>query len=152
MNRKLSNWASIAEVLGAIAIVISLVFVGIQISNGNREARAATTQAALDAEMTFLAEVIAYADIWQEVVIGGDFSDEIDSRRGVALYNMGMTMNENIYRMANEGYIDDYSTQGLEQIVNFPIFDTWRATPGAAARSQRFLELLDELREQSTAD
>ena len=36
MKLKLSEWASIAEVLSAVAIVVSLVFVGLQISDGNR--------------------------------------------------------------------------------------------------------------------
>ena len=53
MKIKLADWASIAEILGAVAIVISLVFVGFQINDGNRETRAATTQAILDSEMFF---------------------------------------------------------------------------------------------------
>ena len=77
MNQKLSDWASIAEILGAVAIVISLVFVGFQISDGNRETRAATTQAALDAEMAFQAELMRYANEWQRVILDGDMSDPV---------------------------------------------------------------------------
>jgi hypothetical protein len=39
MKLKLSEWANIAEVLGAVAIVVSLIFVRVQISDGNRETR-----------------------------------------------------------------------------------------------------------------
>ena len=37
MNPKLSDWASIAEIIGAVAIVISLVFVGLEIRNGAQQ-------------------------------------------------------------------------------------------------------------------
>lgn len=36
MNGKLSNWASIAEIVSAVAIVASLIFVGFQIRQNNR--------------------------------------------------------------------------------------------------------------------
>jgi len=35
MNQKLSDWASIAEVLGAVAIVVSLVVVGVELRQSN---------------------------------------------------------------------------------------------------------------------
>ena len=36
MNRNLSNWASIAEIVSAIGIVASLIFVGFEIRQNNR--------------------------------------------------------------------------------------------------------------------
>lgn len=36
MKLKLSDWASIAEVVGAIAIVISLIYVGVQVNDSTR--------------------------------------------------------------------------------------------------------------------
>ena len=50
MNQKLSDWANIAEIIGAAAIVISLIYVGIQVSDSTRAVRSATaneTSAAL---------------------------------------------------------------------------------------------------------
>lgn len=35
MNQKLSDWASIAEIIGAVAIVVSLLFVGIELRYSN---------------------------------------------------------------------------------------------------------------------
>jgi hypothetical protein len=64
MNQKLSNWASIAEIVSAVAIVASLLFVGFQIRQSNRtlevdayQARMqdisdAQTQLALDPEFS----------------------------------------------------------------------------------------------------
>lgn len=57
MKLKLSEMASIAEVVGAIAIIISLVYVGIQLDDSTRAVRSATaneTSAALSAWYTEL--------------------------------------------------------------------------------------------------
>lgn len=42
---RLSDWASIAEVVGAIAVVISLAYVGIQVRDNTEAVRAANRQA-----------------------------------------------------------------------------------------------------------
>ena len=97
MTIKLSEWASIAEILGAAAVVVSLLFVGFQISDGNRETRAATAQAALDSEMLFQAELLRYAATWEKVVKGVPLSDGEETRRGIVLYQMMQTLNENRY-------------------------------------------------------
>ena len=118
MKIKLSEWASVAEILGAVAIVISLFFVGFQISDGNNETRAATTQAALDAEMAFQAELLRYADVWEKSVLGGDLTDEVERRRAIALYNMAMTSEDNRYQMGSSGYLK-YSGGALRQLVAY---------------------------------
>ena len=151
MNQKLSDWASIAEILGAAAIVVSLVFVGFQISDGNRETRAATLQAILDAEMSFQAELVRYSDIWEQAVTISDFADPVDRRRAINLYNMAMTLNENRYQMANAGFIEA-PLKSLERIVRFPLYDVWRDSPGAESRSEEFLELVDEMRNEVTSE
>ena len=147
----LSAWASIAEILGAVAIVISLVFVGLQIDDGNREARAATTQAALDAEMSFQAELVRNSDIWERVVTRGDRSDPVDLQRALALFNMMMTLQDNKYQMMLAGY-QRYSDESARGLVRISLFDSWRLSQGAKARSPEFLEYIDDLRSRSIAE
>ncbi len=36
MNQRLSDWASVAEIIGAVAIVVSLLFVGLELRDSNR--------------------------------------------------------------------------------------------------------------------
>ena len=50
MKWKLNELASIAEIVAAVGVILSLIFVGFQISDGSNETRAATIQAASDAE------------------------------------------------------------------------------------------------------
>ena len=71
MNQRLSDLASIAEIIGAAGVILSLIFVGIQLGEGNRETRLATLQAATDSEMTLQGEFLRYADIWQKIALGG---------------------------------------------------------------------------------
>jgi len=47
-NKNLTKWASIAELIAGVGVILSLIFVGLQINEGNRETRAATLQAATD--------------------------------------------------------------------------------------------------------
>ena len=41
---RLTDWASIAEVIGAVAVVISLIYVGIQVHENTEEVRASNRQ------------------------------------------------------------------------------------------------------------
>ena len=151
LNQKLSAWASIAEILGAVAIVISLIFVGLQINDGNRETRAATTQATLDAEMSFQAELVRNSDVWEKVVSRGDRSDPVDLQRAVALFNMMMTLQDNRYQMMLSGY-QSFPEESARGVVRISLFDTWRQSQGAKARSPEFLEYVDDLRSQATTE
>ena len=150
MKLKASNLIT-AEIIGTLAVVLSLIFVGIEIRDGNREARAATTQAALDAEMAFQAELVENADVWEKVVMGGDRSDEVELRRAIALFNMSMTLNDNRYQMGNSGYLE-YSRGNLELLVAMPFFEVWRESVGASGRSAGFLEYVDSLRRGATEE
>ncbi len=146
MNQKLSDWASIAEIIAAVGVVLSLLFVGFQIRDGNRETRAATVQAALDSELAVDAELLRYADTWQKLSTGVSLSDGAETREGIVLFNMLMTFYENRYVQFESGYLDE--APNLETPVAFPFYDVWRKSGGATARSPRFLEYVDDLRER----
>jgi hypothetical protein len=47
MNQKLSDWASIAEIAGSVAVVLSLVYVGIQLAQNTQATRVNSVQQAL---------------------------------------------------------------------------------------------------------
>ena len=145
MKLKLSEWASVAEVLGGIAIVVSLVFVGVQVNDGNRATRAATSQEASDQTMFLQAEVLRYAGIWQKVLDGAELGAGEEARRGIVLFDMVMTENENRAQQFESGYLEDRRTN-FEMFVSLPIYDQWRASPGGNGKSAEFLEFLDGVR------
>jgi hypothetical protein len=148
MRSRLSEWASIAEIIGAVAIVISLVFVGLEIGDSNREARAATVQAALDAELTFQAELLRYGDVWVSVVLDGDHSDKVKFLKGKVLYNMAMTLYDNRFQMMTAGYMSD-AGDDQRHVVSMPFYEVWRKDLPAKRRSREFLDYADRLREES---
>jgi hypothetical protein len=151
MSRNLSDWASIAEILGAVAIVISLIFVGLQISEGNRETEAASTQAALDSEMLLQATVLGHVDTWEKVATGVPLTNGVETRTGIILFNMVMTLNENRYLQMRSGYLE-YRPQTLMGVVVWPFYDIWRESEGAQSRSPEWLEFLDSERARVTAE
>ena len=97
MKWKLSEWASIAEIIAAIGVILSLIFVGVQVSEGNLETRAATLQAASDAEAFMLATFLEHTDTWDKVVTGQPLDDGAELRGGILLYNLLLVDTENRY-------------------------------------------------------
>jgi hypothetical protein len=142
VKEKLQEYALVAEILGGIAIVISLLFVGFQITDGNRETRAATTQSVLDAEMYFQTQLISNADVWEKVVYGGDMSDIVETRKAIALFNMMVTQNDVLFQMQKSGYIE-YSEIEVGGFAAPNFLKVWRQSPGANTRSPEFMEMVD---------
>ena len=145
----LSVAASIAEIAASVGVLLSLIFVGTQIRDGNRETRAATIQAALDSEMFLAATAAEHAAIWDKVMTGQPLTAGEEMRTGIVLYNLLMTESENRFRQFNEGYLDARSWEGrrasLGLMVKLPVYEVWRGTPGGVNHSADFLALLSDL-------
>ena len=99
----LQDWGAIGEMLGGFAIIVSLLYVGLQIRHGNRETRAATLQATLDTEMSLQSEAMRYAGTWEKIVSGVHIADGEETRRAILLYNMMMTLYQNRYYQFKRG-------------------------------------------------
>ena len=57
-RRTLQDWASIAEIIGAVAIVISLVYVAFEIRENTKALQATSRQALSDNDLTYFATAI----------------------------------------------------------------------------------------------
>ena len=90
MKWKLSDWASIAEIIAAIGVIFSLIFVGLQINEGNLETRAATNQATADAEAFMIVTFANHSYTWNKVITGAPLESGAESRKGILLYNLLM--------------------------------------------------------------
>jgi len=149
-NEKLSKWASIAEMIAAAGVILSLIFVGLQINDESRETRAATLQAANDSEMFMQAELLRYSDTWEKILTGAHIEDEAEARRAIVLYNLVMTEYENRFAQFEAGYYDPalWRTRraGLARFASVPFFDTWSSSIGASDHSQSFTEMVDNMR------
>jgi len=156
MKLKLKDWASIAEIIAAIGVILSLIFVGLQINEGNQETRAATMQAASDAEAFFITTIVNHSETWNKVVTGAPLQSGAETRRGINLYNFLMVDNENRYHQFRSGFLDASSWDGrlsiLQPIVKLPIFKIWRESYGAKGHTAEFLALIDSLAEEGPVE
>ena len=128
MKLRPSDFASIAEILGAVAIAVSLLFVGFQITDSNRKTRAATVHAALGSEMAYQSQIARYADTWNNVYTGKPLSEGEEMQRGIALYNM-MTLKENRYLQMKSGFLE-YQPDAITAGVTWPICEAWQKLGG----------------------
>jgi len=149
MTWTLSELASLAEIIGLLAIIPSLLFVGVQLARGRREIRAATLQATLTSERELNAKFADYAGTWDKVVKGEPLSEGEETRRAIVLFNMLMMDTENRFQQFKSGYLDPESWEArhstLHENVSFPIFKVWRNSPGGRNRSAEFLRILDKM-------
>ena len=143
----LQDWGAIGELLGGVAIIVSLLYVGLQIKHGNRETRANTLQATLDSEMSLQTEAMRYAGTWDKIVTGVHLADGEETRRAILLYNMMMTLYQNRYYQFKTGYLDHPPV--TEDAVMWPMYEIWRGSGGAKNRSAEFLEFLDGQHERA---
>lgn len=152
MNWTLSELASIAEILGLIAIFPSLIFVGVQLARSSREARAATLQAAASSQLDLTSMFAQYASTWDKVLKGEALSDGEESRRGIVLYQSLMIDTENRFHQNKTGYLEDKSWKAREltlpHLISLPMFASWRGSLGGLNCSSDFLEVLDKLADE----
>jgi hypothetical protein len=57
MKRSLQDWANLAEIAGTVAIILSLIFVGLQISDNTREMRSAAAHNATQSLQSWYVEI-----------------------------------------------------------------------------------------------
>jgi len=145
----LQDWGAIGELIGGVAIIVSLLYVGLQIKHSNREARAATMQATLDSEMSLQSEAMRYAGTFEKMHAGVALADGEETRIAIILFNMMMTLYQNRYYQFKAGYLD-YLPDSANAAA-WPIYEVWRASGGSSLRSPEFLEILDKQHEQSAA-
>ena len=154
MKMKLSDWSSIAEIIAAVGVILSLIFVGLQINEGNQETRAATLQASADGESFLIATILRHPDTWDKMLTGQPLEDGEEKRTGILLFNLMIIESENRYHQFNSGFLDEASWQGrlasLRPLVKLPFFQTWKETIGALNHSADFLDLLDRIAEEAS--
>ncbi len=141
---------ALGELVGAVAVVVTLGYLALQVRQSksaldinSQETRAATMQATIESEMFFQSQILKPAGTWEKVVVGEPLADGEEARMGIILYSMLLTQHENRYHQYKSGYLD--RIPDIESIVAYPIYATWRLSPGASSRSPDYLEFIDSL-------
>lgn len=151
----LEQWAYIGDIVASIAVIASLAYLGVQLRNGNREARARTIQAAQDSEIAVGSILAEHVDTWDKVATGRELTEGKELRLGILLINLLMTEGENRYLQYRSGFLDPATWESrrktLVRLVNLPIYSSWRPSLGALNHSTEFMALLDRLVEEEGA-
>lgn len=152
----IQDWAAIGEIVGAIAVVVTLVYLAMQIRDSNRETRAVTTQSALNNEMDMIAVMIENAAVWDKVINGVPLEAGEETRKGILLYNLLMTETESRYYQVQAGYLEaaawEQRIPSIQITIRNPMHGIWRSSPGAKAHSLDFLRMLDDLADEATRE
>lgn len=146
------NWAlitSIADVVGAIAVVISLVYLSVQVRTNTKASKANAFQTAIRSEIDLASIIIEHAGVWDKVVTGAPLAKGEETRTAILLYNMLMLDTAHRYRQYTDGYLDaqawETRRETLPSIVSFTIFGVWRTSLGARGLPSDFMRLVDEV-------
>jgi len=145
----LEQYAAVFEILASVAVVISLIFVAVQLGRANREARNATLQAAMFREMDNSFQFGQFASTWDKVVTGQPLAEGEELRRAIGIFNAFMTDCEYRYRQYKAGYLDGPTWEArastLPPLIRLPIYPFWRDALSGRNHSSEFLAYLDSV-------
>ncbi|MDX1626104.1 MAG: hypothetical protein R3323_06290 [Wenzhouxiangellaceae bacterium] len=131
---KLSDYANFAEIIAAVAVVISLVYVGIQVNDSTRAVRSAAANDANVATQNWYLEVGAnrqMSDILIRGLLGSEeFSTEDEFHFLMSLHGAFLAF-QNSYLLAEEGALDESilhavttAILGVKDLPGFELY--WR--------------------------
>ncbi len=144
----LDKFANIAEIVGVVIVIVTLVFLALQIRQGTKAIRATTIQAAMQSEMSFSQFLVENADIWDKILSAQPLASGTETRKSIILFNVFMIDTESRYHQFQSGYLDAQSWEGrlrtLPELVRLPVYQLWRKSPGGLSHSADFLSLMDK--------
>jgi hypothetical protein len=109
MKLKLSELASIAEVIGAVAVVISLIYVGAQVRDTNRAVRSAAINDATIAVQSWyqmMSSDPAGIDAWLNSALNAEAPPRNEEFRFQMQLQALMYAIQNVFMLSQEGAID----------------------------------------------
>ena len=145
----LVEFAAIAEIIASLGVILSLLFVGFQMRENNRQSRMSAIQDSLEYELQVSSQFIANAELWDKMMSGQPLATGAERRKAIQLYNLLMTETEHRYFLFKQGYLVNKSWQARLDVFreNVPgdMYRLWRNSPAGKSHSPEFLELLDRI-------
>ena len=141
-------YANVAEIVGGILVVVTLIFLTVQIRQNTQAMRSTTIQSTMQSEMAFSNILVQNADVWEKMLTAQPLSEGEETRRAIVIYNTFMIDTESRWQQYRHGYLDVQNWEGrssqLGHIVSLPIYQLWKHSPGALSHSPEFLALLEQ--------
>ena len=130
MARSLSDWGVIAEIVSAVAVTLSLIFVGLQIRDNTVATRAATYQ---DTVAYDIGNLQTFGASPENATVFYTFRDDPNSLeggeflQGRTLFTASIRHMENLFLQHEIGMLSDEAWATRE-----PLIRTWVQSPGFA--------------------
>ena len=154
------NWeaiSAIGQIVGAIAVVISLIYLAREIRSNARETRRAAMRSALDALIWFSQQITAHADLAELRSRG--FHD-YESLEGTDLARFDSYMHalfrtvEDVYYQHLEGNLDPRLWRGLEVVLSetnaLPGVQAWWRSHSHWFGGEEFANYINQLQQTAT--
>ena len=120
MRIKLKRIALIVEILGGIAILISLIFVGIQLKENTKATRSSTATATIgtmtDWYVTMGTNAEASSGFWKFLSNPESMQKDEQLQHIYVLHGLLLTF-QNSYYLAQEGTLDERIPESLNQVI-----------------------------------
>ena len=149
---QLSEWASVAEIIGTVGIVVSLVFVGIQVQANTKVTQAASYQAAAEFDHQLLLTVGSDPDtavIFSAYVRAPETLSGAEELQGRYLFGAMLRTMENFYIQNHLGTLSPVSwgtrQRLFEYVAGSPGYAAFLQTTTARTMSGEFVEYMAEL-------
>jgi hypothetical protein len=94
---------AIGEIVGALAVVISLLYLSGQVRHNNRLAKNSSLQSVLQSEMNFASIIIEHAELWDRLIAGESFESRAENRQATILFNLYLLDSANRYYQHRTG-------------------------------------------------
>lgn len=116
MRLKLNEWASVAEIVGAAAVIISLVYVGFQVSSNTSAIRSAAANDASVAMQSWYLEMGSNreaSDLWFNAMTSPEPLPAHDEFQFMMMMHAVLLGMQNSYLLSQEGTIDEEFREGI---------------------------------------
>lgn len=151
MKLKLSELANIAEVIGAFAVVVSLVYVGVQVNDSNSAVRSASVNDANVAVQEWYMQIGSdeqTSRLFYSALMSNEVTSNEDEFQFIMMFHGVFLAFQNSYLMSEEGTIDSELVDGLTGAI-LAVKDTpgmkryWRQR--RTTLHPRFVRYVDDL-------
>jgi hypothetical protein len=159
VETNLSDWASLAEIIGAVAVTVSLLFVGVEVRRNTIATQASTLQDSVGYDVQILSAVGATSEasmaLWQYTFQTDSVSGE-QLVQGRWLFASAVRHWENIYLQHTAGTLSEDAWNAREPalrvLVTCPGWDEFMESGLGGMMGGPFLEFAREIRAAAGTD
>ncbi len=120
MKSKLSDLASIAEIIGAFAVVISLIYVGVQVNDSAGAVRSASANDAVVAVQNWYLQIGSdqqSSELFYEALMSEEALSNQEEFQFLMMFHAVFLALQNSYLLAEEGTLDVEVREGLASVI-----------------------------------